>query len=279
MEVDTAEVLADKGPAEDMTRAGGFIKPVSMENDETELFAGDRGALAPDARLVLVRLLQRRFLTAEKSPGQWRTLLAHQSLIESRLHDLYVRLVVDHERGIAYKQQVRSGETEVPILLRDEPYKRVETLVLVHLRSVYQHEAASGETVALVDLEDIEQGVLTYFDSTNNVSRPQREIRDAVTRLVTEGLIDEESSNRFRITPLIEVVLDNDRLKELSRWLAEHADGAGLDGGDGAFGWDDEDSASIDLDDDADLAASTDREGTDAADADGVAPTDEDDRL
>ncbi len=206
----------------------GFIEPVSMEDDEAELFAGDRGTLDPAVRLVLVRLLQRRFLTAEKHPAQWRSLLENQPVIESRLHDLYVRLIVDHERGLAYKQQVRSGETDVPILLRDESYNRVETLVLIHLRSVYQHEAASGETSARVDLEDIEQGVLTYFDSTsNNVSRPQREIRDAVAKLASEGLIDEESAGRYRITALVEIVLDNDRLKDLTRWLADQQAGVG----------------------------------------------------
>lgn len=204
----------------------GFIEPVAMEDDEAELFAGDRGTLDPEVRRVLVRLLQRRFLTAEKNRAQWRALLENQSMIESRLHDLFVRLVVDHDRGIAYKQQVRSGETDVPILLRDEPYNRVETLVLVHLRSVYQHEAISGETTARVDLEEIEEGVLTYFDlSDNNLSRPQKEVRDAVGRLASEGLIDEESTGRYRITPLVEVVLDNSRLSELTRWLSERRSG------------------------------------------------------
>ena len=82
----------------------GFIEPAPMEDDQTELFAGDRGLLDPEVRRVLVRLLQRRFLTAEKNRAQWKTLLEHQSVIESRLHDLFVRLVVDHDRGIAYKQ-------------------------------------------------------------------------------------------------------------------------------------------------------------------------------
>nr|WP_239078990.1 DUF4194 domain-containing protein [Cellulomonas marina] len=193
-----------------------------MEDDAAELFAGDRGTLEPDVRRVLVRLLQRRFLTAERSPAQWRTLLEHQSVLESRLHDLFVRLVVDHDRGIAWKEQVRSGELDVPILLRDEAYTRAETLVLVHLRSVHQHEAASGGTAARVDLEEVEQGVLTYFDLRDgDVSRAQREIRDAVTRLAAEGLLDEESTGRYRITPLVEVALDTARLVELTRWLAE----------------------------------------------------------
>ncbi|MEV5706386.1 DUF4194 domain-containing protein [Actinoallomurus sp. NPDC052274] len=200
--------------------AAGFIEPVPMEDDPTELFAGDSGTLDVDVRRVLVRLLQRRFLLAEKNPAQWRTLLENQQIIESRLHDLFVRLVIDHDRGVAYKQQVRSAELDVPILLKDDPYNRAETLVLVYLRTVFQRERGTGETSARVDIEELEQTVLTYFDpDDHNLARGQREIRKAVERLVTEGLLAEESAGRYRITPLVEVVLSIEKLTELNQWL------------------------------------------------------------
>jgi hypothetical protein len=203
-------------------RENGFIAPVPMEEDPAELFAGDSGSLDADVRTVLVRLLQRRFLLADRNRAQWRTLLENQQVIESRLHDLFVHLVVDHERGIAYKRQVRSAELDVPVLLRDEAYSRAETLVLVHLRTVFQREQRVGETSVRVDVEEIERTALTYFDADDtNVAANQREIRAAVTRLAKDGLIDEESEGRYRVTPLVEVVLSNERLGELREWLAE----------------------------------------------------------
>jgi hypothetical protein len=202
--------------------AAGFIEPVSMEDDPAELFAGDAGTLDADVRRVLVQLLRRKFLLAEKYPPQWRTLLENQQIIESRLHDLFVRLVVDHDRGIAYKQQVRSAELDVPILLKDDPYNRAETLVLVHLRTVFQRERGTGETSARVDIEELEQTVLTYFDpEDHNLARGQQEVRNAVQRLTTEGLLTEESAGRYRITPLVEVVLSTEKLTELAQWLRE----------------------------------------------------------
>lgn len=201
-----------------------FITPVPMEEDPSQLFAGDSGTLDAEVRRVLVRLLQRRFLLADRNPGQWRTLLENQQVVESRLHDLFVHLVVDHERGVAYKKQVRSAELDVPVLLRDEPYSRAETLVLVHLRTVYQRERGAGETSVRVDVEEVEQTALTYFDpDDSNVASRQREIRSAVQRLAKEGLIEEESEGRYRVTPLVEVVLSNARLVELRDWLAEQA--------------------------------------------------------
>lgn len=209
----------------DDVEAGGFIAPVAMEDDPAELFAGDTGTLDAEVRRVLVRLLQRRFLLAERNPAQWRTLLENQQVIESRLHDLFVRLVVDHERGIAYKRQVRSAELDVPVLLRDEPYTRAETLVLVHLRTVFQRERGAGETSARVDVEELEATALTYFDPDDtNVAAHQREIRTAVARLAKDGIIDEESEGRYRVTPLVEIVLSTERLAELREWLRSRGD-------------------------------------------------------
>jgi len=220
---------------------GGFIPPVAMEDDPAELFAGDSGTLDADVRRVLVRLLQRRFLLAERNPAQWRTLLANQQVIESRLHDLFVHLVVDHDRGIAYKRQVRSAELDVPVLLRDEPYTRAETLVLVHLRTVFQRERGAGESSARVDVEELEQTALTYYDPDDtNVASRQREIRGAVARLAKEGVIEEESEGRYRVTALVEIVLSNERLSELRAWLRSPGAAVRDDDADGAGAEDDE---------------------------------------
>ncbi|SJM69131.1 DUF4194 domain-containing protein [Gulosibacter sp. 10] len=201
-----------------------FIEAVAMEHDPAECFAGDRGVLDPEVRRVLVRLLQRRFLLADRNRDDWTVLMEHQQVIESRLHDLFVRLVVDSERGVAYKQQVRSDELDVPILLRDEAYSRAETLVLVYLRTVYQRESTAGEPAARVDVEEVEQTVLTYFTGADgDLARRQRMIRGALARLRQEGIVDEESEGRYRISPLVEIVLSADRLRALDEWLREQA--------------------------------------------------------
>jgi hypothetical protein len=201
-----------------------FITPVAMEADPDELFAGDRGVLDAEVRRVLVRLLQRRFLLADRNRAEWRVLLEHQQTVESRLNDFFVRLVVDHDRGVAYKEQVRSDELDVPILLRDESYTRAETLVLVHLRTVYQRESTAGESSPRVDIEDIEQTVLTYFaEADGDTARRQKAIRSAIARLRLDGVIEEESEGRYRVSSLVEVVLHADRLLELQEWLREQA--------------------------------------------------------
>lgn len=197
-----------------------FIEPVAMEEDPDELFAGDRGVLESAVRRVLVLVLQRRFLLADRHRDAWTVLLDNQQLIESRLNDLFLRLVIDHDRGVAYKAQVRSDELEIPILLRDSAYSRSETLVLVHLRTVYQRETAAGESSARVDIEDVEQTVLSYFtDGDGDIARRQKAIRTAMLRLAKDGIVEEESVGRYRIGPLVEIVLSAEKLRELRDWL------------------------------------------------------------
>ena len=136
----------------------GFIVPVPMEEDPAELFAGDSGTLDADVRTVLVRLLQRRFLLADRNRVQWRVLLENQQVIESRLHDLFVHLVVDHERGVAYKRQVRSAELDVPVLLRDEAYSRAETLIL-GCTGMAHHRTAVRDAARLPVIEPTQAAV------------------------------------------------------------------------------------------------------------------------
>ena len=209
------ESLVTEAPVDD-----AFIAPVPMEDDIEEHFAGDRGTLDPEIRRLLAHILQRRFIAAERNRREWTLLLDHQQVIESRLNDLYLRLVVDHGRGFAYKQQLRSDEIDMPVLLKDAPYTRAETLVLVHLRTVYQRESAAGEASVRIDIEDLEQTVLSYFtDVDGGTARQQKAIRNAMDRLDREGLVQEETRGRYRISALVEVVLSAETLKELRDWL------------------------------------------------------------
>lgn len=212
--------MSDEQPTDVPGGDDAFISPIAMEDDLEDHFPGDQGTLDPSVRRVLVHILQRRFLQADRNRAEWMLMLDHQHLIESRLNDLYLRLVIDHARGFAYKQQLRSDEIDMPVLLKDAPYSRAETLVLVHLRTVYQRESATGESSVRVDIEDVEQTVLSYFtDHGGDTAKQQRAIRSAMDRLDREGIVQEETAGRYQITALVEVVLSAQTLKELRDWL------------------------------------------------------------
>ena len=213
-----------------MIEETGFIQPVAMEADPTELFPGDTGQLELEARRVLVEILRSPYLSASAKPARWQALLAHQSTIESRLHDLFVTLVVDHTRGLAYKRQVRTTEDEFPILLRDKPFTRVETLLLVQLRNLRQRAQGEGEAETHVDAEELEELALSHLGAgETDIAARQREIRSAITRLEKEGFLSEQSGGRYRVTSLVEVVLSVAQLNALNEWLRNASAPGGAD--------------------------------------------------
>ncbi len=64
------------------------------------------------------------------TPGLWPALLQHQDLMRSRLADLFLELVVDQERQVAFTRQADTGELEAPILLRRSPLTFLDSVLL-----------------------------------------------------------------------------------------------------------------------------------------------------
>ncbi len=209
-----------------------FVAPQALEDDVRALFAGDTGVLPYAARRALALVLQRRYLSAAGHPAEWKALLAHQGVLASRCHDMFVELVVDRDYEIAYKRQVRSDGLSIPVLLKDEPYRRVETLLMLFARNRFRQEQGAGERAAYVDAEELVTYALGFLaqDETNLAGR-RREIDNAVAALVREHVLDEVAAGRYRVEPVVEVLLPVERLHELTAWLRSPSAGpiAGAD--------------------------------------------------
>jgi len=216
-----------------------FFEAPAMADDDAALFAGDTGVLPYEARRALALVLQRRYLSAAAHPTEWKALLAHQNVLASRCHDLFVELVVDRDYEIAYKRQVREAGLSIPVLLKDEPYKRVETLLMLFARNRFRQEQGAGERAAHVDAEELVDYALGFLaaDETNLAAR-RREVDNAIATLVREHVLDEVAEGRYRVQPVVEILLPVERLRELTAWLRGGAvvepdvGGAGVDGTD-----------------------------------------------
>jgi hypothetical protein len=202
------------------TTPGTFVEPVSMEDDVAALFAGDTGVLPYEARRALALVLQRRYLSAAEQPAEWRTLLAHQNVLASRCYDMFVELVVDRDYEIAYKRQVREPGLSVPVLLKDEPYKRVETLLMLFARNRFRQEQGAGERAAHVDAEELVDYALGFLAAgETNLAARRREIDNAIGALVREHVLDEVADGRYRVQPVVEILLPVEQLRALTDWL------------------------------------------------------------
>lgn len=201
---------------------GAFNETPALEEDQSFLFPGDKGQLEYDARRVFALLLQRRFIEAAEDKWAWDAILKHQNLLESRFHDMFLELVVDREYGVAYKTQVRQEELSIPILLRDDSYRRAETVILIYLRSTFRQQVGMGEGAAFVDHDDLVNHAMSFFASDEtNLALRQREVSQGIDQLAREGILKEASQERYRISPIIEVLMPLDRIQELTAWIEQ----------------------------------------------------------
>ncbi|MDO5067767.1 MAG: DUF4194 domain-containing protein [Propionibacteriaceae bacterium] len=204
----------------------GFIDPEAIEDDDRDsslaLFEGDDGELALEVRQCLVGLIRNPLLTRERQPRAWETLVRHRRILRSRLNDLFLDLVMDDERGVAYKVQVRSEvPRRFPTLLRDTSYSREETVLMVYLRQRHLAERAGGAARVWVDRQDCIDAVARYRPpSATDLWGDESRTRNAIESLRAMGILERtDEEDRLVVSPVIETLLPIGRLQELLAWL------------------------------------------------------------
>lgn len=197
------------------------------------LFEGDEGRLDVAQRRALVALLKHRFITPRTHPGEWRALIAHPTLIRSRLNDVFLDLHLDREREVAFKRQAApDGGGRFPTLVRDLAWSREETVIMVYVRRRSRAEEGSGQIRVFVDRQEMLDHVasLRPAHATDQAGDSRRGAK-AIENLITAGLlIGQHDADRFEISPALDVVLPLERLQDLLRWLqTQRAGDAALD--------------------------------------------------
>ena len=182
------------------------------------LFEGDEGGLELAQRQTLVTLLKQRFISARTHPRDWPVLVQHERLIRGRLNDLFLDLMIDRDREVAWKRQaVSETGARFPTLLYDAAWSREETLVLVHLRERYRAGRAGGDARVFVDREDIVAHVATFRPPhATDESGDEKRARAALASVVKSGLlIGAVGDERYEISEAIEPLLPLELLTEL----------------------------------------------------------------
>jgi hypothetical protein len=192
------------------------------DSESLSLFEGDDGGLSIDQRKTLVLILKHRYISAAQQPAEWRTLLASTHLLKSRLNDLFLDLHIDHHYEVAFKRQaVAEGGDRFPTLLYDAAYTREETILLVLLRQRFRSERANGQELVLVDRDNLLDNVAHFRpEHATDRSGDVRRANGAIDSLVkARVLLKTSDPDRFRVSPVIEVLLPVERLAELLEWL------------------------------------------------------------
>lgn len=187
-------------------------------------FAGDTGTLPVPARRVLVRLLQGPSLDARRHEKLWEVFKRYEKDLKSRLHDIFLELVVDNEAKVAFTRQVVSDEVDVPILLRKQSLSFIESVLLLFLRQKLTHSDAQAER-AVVDLMEMTEYLKAYERSDNvDMSRFGRQMEGAIEKAKKLGVLLKLSGadDRFEISPSLRLLFPAEEIQALTEAFRRH---------------------------------------------------------
>lgn len=188
------------------------------------LWAGDTGTLREQSRRALLRLLQGPFLSGTAHQQLWAALLADEAAIRSRLHELFLDLVIDPVDEFAFTRKVRTAELEVPQALRSERLTFTDTAMLLVLRQIQL--ASVGERRVIVGQEEVYERLAVYRDGDE--STYLRNLNGAWTRMKNRfRVLHEVGEGRVEISPVVKFLIDEDQVSALTAVYARLAEDPG----------------------------------------------------
>lgn len=192
------------------------LQPVVADDN---LFRGDTGQLSIDTRRTLVQLLLGPSIDARRQRHLWPILLRDEEIIRSRLHELFLELVIDRDVQVAFTRQVASEQIDVPILLRRAHLTFVESALLLYLRQRLTQADAEGDRAVLSLLEMLEHLSVFERDGNQDHARFERQMVNAVEKAKTLGLIHRirGADERYEVSPTLKLLFAAEEIQELTR--------------------------------------------------------------
>ena len=183
------------------------------------LYPGDTGSLPFEARRLLVQLLIGPALDAHRHPQLWPTLLRYRELIESRLADLFLTLVMDPDTQVAFVRQADTGDLESPILLRRTRLTFLDSVLLLHLRQTLSEAELRGER-AVVSGSDLVEHLKLYEGQLNTDHAGfEKRLNGAVEKAKKNSLLRaiRGSDDRFEVAPTLKLLFGAEQVAALTR--------------------------------------------------------------
>ncbi|HSI49165.1 MAG TPA: DUF4194 domain-containing protein [Ideonella sp.] len=200
---------------------------------DKDSFTGDTGELKMDTRRVLVQLLLGPSVDARRQSKLWPVLVQDEKALRSRLHELFLDLVIDHEQKVAFTRQVVSDQLDVPILLRKAPLTFIESALLLFLRQKLTQADAQGER-AVVSVQEMQEH-LSVFEKADNSDRArfERQTVNAVEKAKTLSLLRKLGRNeeRYEVAPTLKLLFSAEEIQGLMRTYESLAEAQPSEGG------------------------------------------------
>ena len=199
---------------------------MSSSTEETEplqgsnaVFVGDSAELPLETRRVLVQLLSGPVLDAQRQTKLWPVLLRDEDTLRTRLHELFLELVVDYDQQVAFTRQVVDPEVDIPILLRKTTLTFLQSALLLYLREQLIQADARGERAVTAREDMIEH--LSVFDRDRNTDQAKfrKQAEAAVDEAAALNLIRKlrGGEERYEVSPTLKLLFSAEEIQALTR--------------------------------------------------------------
>jgi Domain of unknown function (DUF4194) len=194
------------------------------------LYLGDCGQLPLETRRVLVQLLAGPSLDGRRHARLWPVLIRDETVVRSRLADLFLELVIDPGQQVAFTRQADVGELDAPVLLRRLPLTFLDSVLLLFLRQRLTQAEVRGERAVVEEL-DIVEHVAPYERATNTDHAGfNKRIQASVEKMKKNSILQKVrgSENRYEISPTLKLLFSAANIADLTqqyRAFAEAPDG------------------------------------------------------
>ncbi len=206
---------------------------VEVDVATTALFVGDSGQLRLETRRVLVQLLLGPSLDVKRQSKLWPILVRDELILRSRLHDLFLELVVDHDQQVAFTRQVVSEEIDLPILLRKANLSFLESALLIFLRQRLTQAEVQGERAVVAASEMSEHLRVFEGDSNTDHAKFAKQIENAIEKAKKLNLVRQLSASlsasdkRFEVSPTLKLLFSAEEIQQLMKAYQQAASQTG----------------------------------------------------
>ena len=195
------------------------------QEEGNALFRDDTGALPLDTRRVIVQLLLGPALDVRRHARLWPVLLRDEAFVRSRLHELFLDLVIDRDQEVAFTRQVASSELELPVLLRRTPLTLLDSALLLLLRQRLTESDAQLERAVVSTGEMAEHLSMFERDSSTDHARFARQVQHAIDNAVKWSLLRKlrNTDDRFEVSPTLKLLFSAEEIQALAQSYRDKA--------------------------------------------------------
>ncbi len=195
------------------------------------LWPGDTGVIGEQSRRALLELIKGPYLSGVKAPALWAALLGDEVGIRSRLHELFLELVVDRVGEFAFVRNVSTTELKVPSTVRTAALTFLDTAMLLVLRQMLL--AGEGDGRVIVGQEDVFEQLRVYRTIDRDESDFNRRLNSTWLKMKNTLRVIHQAGaeDRAEISPVLRLIVDAEQIAAISgeyRRIAERG-GSALD--------------------------------------------------